>query len=74
MITKPRLIKVLIEGLCAAFFPVITAPASVAAACTAYKIGYQGPLTGPEAALGTSHLNTIKFALSKFKSENSYYI
>ena len=62
MITKPRLIKVLIAGLCAVFFPVIQAPVAVANTCTTYSVGYQGPLTGPEAGLGTSQLNAVKFA------------
>ena len=71
MITKPRLIKVLIAGLCAVFFPVIQAPVAVANTCTTYSVGYQGPLTGPEAGLGTSQLNAVKFALAKFKAANS---
>ena len=71
MITRPRLIKVLIAGLCAVLFPVIQVPASHAAACSNYSIGYQGPLTGPEAAFGISQLNAVKFALSKYKAANS---
>ena len=71
MITKPRLIKVLIAGLCAVFFPVIQAPVAVANTCTTYSVGYQGPLTGPEAGLGTSQLNAVKFALTKFKAANA---
>ena len=71
MITKPRLIKVLIAGLCAVFFPVIQAPTAQAVACASYSIGYQGPLTGPEAAFGNSQLNAVKFALTKFKAANS---
>ena len=71
MITKPRLIKVLIAGLCAVFFPVIQAPTAQAVGCASYSIGYQGPLTGPEAYLGTSQLNAVRFALTKFKAANS---
>ena len=71
MITKPRLIKILIAGLCAVFFPVIQAPTAQAVGCTSYSIGYQGPLTGPEAYLGTSQLNAVKFALTKFKAANA---
>jgi len=71
VITKPRLIKVLIAGLCAVFFPVIQAPVAVANTCTTYSVGYQGPLTGPEAYLGTSQLNAVKFALTKFKAANA---
>ena len=71
MITKPRLIKVLIAGLCAVFFPVIQAPVALASTCTTYSVGYQGPLTGPEAGLGTSQLNAVKFALTKFKAANA---
>jgi branched-chain amino acid transport system substrate-binding protein len=71
MNTKPRLIKVLIAGLCAVFFPVVQAPVALANTCTTYSVGYQGPLTGPEAGLGTSQLNAVKFALTKFKAANS---
>jgi branched-chain amino acid transport system substrate-binding protein len=71
VITKPRLIKVLIAGLCAVFFPVIQAPTAQAVGCTIYSIGYQGPLTGPEGYLGTSQLNAVKFALTKFKAANA---
>ena len=39
--------------------------------CTTYSVGYQGPLTGPEAGFGTSQLNAVKFALTKFKAANS---
>lgn len=70
MITKPRLIKVLIAGLCAVFFPVINAPVATANGCTAYSIAYQGPLTGPEAQLGVAQSSAVKFAISKFKAAN----
>jgi branched-chain amino acid transport system substrate-binding protein len=71
VITKPRLIKLLIAGLCAVFFPVIQAPVAQANTCSSYSVGYQGPLTGPEAAFGTSQLNAVKFAMTKFKAANS---
>ena len=70
MITKPRLIKVLIAGLCAVFFPVINAPVATANGCTTYSIAYQGPLTGPEAAVGIAQSSAVKFAISKFKTAN----
>jgi branched-chain amino acid transport system substrate-binding protein len=71
VITKPRLIKLLIAGLCAVFFPVIQAPIAQANTCSSYSVGYQGPLTGPEAAFGTSQLNAVKFAMTKFRAANS---
>ena len=71
MNSKSQLIKVLIAGLCAVFFPVIQTPVVNAATCSSYSVGYQGPLTGPEAGLGTSQLNAMKFALTKFKASNS---
>jgi len=70
VITKPRLIKVLIAGLCAVFFPVINAPVATANGCTSYSIAYQGPLTGPEAAVGIAQSSAVKFAISKFKAAN----
>jgi branched-chain amino acid transport system substrate-binding protein len=70
VITKPRLIKVLIAGLCAVFFPVINAPVATANGCTTYSIAYQGPLTGPEAAVGIAQSSAVKFAIGKFKAEN----
>lgn len=70
MITKPRLIKVLIAGLCAVFFPAINPPVAIANGCSAYSIAYQGPLTGPEAAVGIAQSSAVKFAISKFKAAN----
>jgi branched-chain amino acid transport system substrate-binding protein len=70
VITKPRIIKVLIAGLCAVFFPAITAPVAIANGCSTYAIAYQGPLTGPEAAVGIAQSSAVKFAISKFKAAN----
>ena len=49
---------------------VAVAPAANAACSGKLKIAYQGPLTGPEAALGINELNGVKFALSKFLTAN----
>ena len=49
---------------------VAVAPAANAACSGKLKIAYQGPLTGPEAALGINELNGVKFALSKFLAAN----
>ena len=49
---------------------VAVAPAANAACSGKIKIAYQGPLTGPEAALGINELNGVKFALSKFLKAN----
>jgi len=49
---------------------VAVAPAANAACSGKLKIAYQGPLTGPEAALGINELNGVKFALSKFLKAN----
>jgi branched-chain amino acid transport system substrate-binding protein len=70
VITKPRIIKVLIAGLCAVFFPVIAPPVAIANGCSTYAIAYQGPITGPEAAVGIAQSSAVKFAISKFKAAN----
>ena len=49
---------------------VSVAPAANAACSGKLKIAYQGPLTGPEAALGINELNGVKFALKKFVAAN----
>jgi branched-chain amino acid transport system substrate-binding protein len=49
---------------------VSVAPAANAACSGKLKIAYQGPLTGPEAALGINELNGVKFALKKFLAAN----
>ncbi len=49
---------------------VAVAPAANAACSGKLKIAYQGPLTGPEAALGINELNGVKFALKKFLAAN----
>lgn len=48
----------------------VVAPAANAACSGKLKIAYQGPLTGPEAALGINELNGVKFALKKFLAAN----
>ncbi len=35
-----------------------------------YTIGYQGPLTGPEASLGIDEQNAIKYAIKLFEAKN----
>ena len=42
---------------------VAVAPAANAACSGKLKIAFQGPLTGPEAALGINELNGVKFEL-----------
>ena len=49
---------------------VAVAPAANAACSGKLKIAYQGPLTGPEAALGINELNGVKFALKRFLAAN----
>ena len=49
---------------------VAAAPAANAACSSKLKIAYQGPLTGPDAALGINALNGVKFALKKFLQAN----
>lgn len=46
------------------------APSATAACSSKLKIAYQGPLTGPDAALGINALNGVKFALKKFIAAN----
>jgi len=47
---------------------VISAPAAQAACGGKLKIAYQGPITGPDAALGANQLNGVKFCFEKFLS------
>ncbi len=49
---------------------VAVAPTATAACSSKLKIAYQGPLTGPDAALGINALNGVKFALKKFIAAN----
>lgn len=46
------------------------APSASAACSSKLKIAYQGPLTGPDAALGINALNGVKFAVKKFIAAN----
>lgn len=39
-------------------------------AATNYYLAFQGPLTGPEAYIGTSQLSGVEFAIKKFNSDN----
>lgn len=49
---------------------VATAPMAQAACGGKLKIAYQGPITGPDAALGANQLNGVKFALKQFLKAN----
>ena len=49
---------------------VATAPVAQAACGGKLKIAYQGPITGPDAALGANQLNGVKFALKQFLKAN----
>lgn len=49
---------------------VATAPVAQAACGGKLKIAYQGPITGPDAALGANQLNGVKFALKEFLKKN----
>ena len=62
----PKLAALLIGSL----LPLATSAPAAHASCSSYQIGYQGPLTGPEAAFGLGQLAAVKFALSKFKTAN----
>ena len=46
------------------------APSASAACSSKLKIAYQGPLTGPDAALGLNALYGVKFAVKKFLEAN----
>ncbi|CAB5240012.1 unannotated protein [freshwater metagenome] len=68
--TKNRLVSLVATvGIVAASLVAFT-PAANAACSGKLKIAYQGPLTGPEAALGLNELNGVKFALKKFLKAN----
>ena len=64
------LIKGIVFALVVTLVQGIQAPAANATACTQYKIGYQGPLTGPEAATGLAQLSGVNLALQKFLAAN----
>jgi branched-chain amino acid transport system substrate-binding protein len=49
---------------------VIASPAAQAACAGKIKIAYQGPVSGPDAALGANQLNGVKFALKRWLKAN----
>ena len=67
---KTRLVSLVAALGLATASVVAVAPAANAACSGKLKIAYQGPLTGPEAALGINELNGVKFALKKFIAAN----
>lgn len=70
MIRKIPVIRALVLALLAGLFSSVTAPVVQATTCAQYKIGYQGPLTGPEAGFGTAQLSGVQLALQKFLAAN----
>ena len=44
-------------------------PVSKAATQT-YYLGYQGPITGPEAIIGIDQMNAVKYAIKSFNLKN----
>jgi len=67
---KKRVLAVVAAVAIATSSFVAFAPSASAACSGKLKIAYQGPLTGPEAALGINELNGVKFALKKFLDAN----
>ena len=67
---KNRVLAVVAAVAIATTSFVAFAPSASAACSSKLKIAYQGPLTGPEAALGINELNGVKFALKKFLAAN----
>ncbi|CAN2196247.1 LivK ABC-type branched-chain amino acid transport systems, periplasmic component [Candidatus Nanopelagicaceae bacterium] len=67
---KNRVLAVVAAVAIATSSFVAFAPSASAACSGKLKIAYQGPLTGPEAALGINELNGVKFALKKFLAAN----
>jgi branched-chain amino acid transport system substrate-binding protein len=67
---KNRVLAVVAAVAIATSSLVAFAPSASAACSSKLKIAYQGPLTGPEAALGINELNGVKFALKKFLAAN----
>jgi len=67
---KNRVLAVVAAVAIATSSFVAFAPSASAACSGKLKIAYQGPLTGPEAALGINELNGVKFALKKFLDAN----
>ncbi len=71
MIPRQNLVSKVIAVLIFSLTPSVGVISEAQAACSgSYQIGFQGPLTGPEAYFGTSQLKAVKFALEKFKSAN----
>ena len=67
---KKRVLAVLAAVAISTTSLVAVAPSASAACSNKLKIAYQGPLTGPDAALGINALNGVKFALKKFLAAN----
>ena len=67
---KTRIVSLVAAAALVFGTAVAVAPAANAACSGKLKIAYQGPLTGPEAALGINELNGVKFALKKFLDAN----
>ena len=67
---KTRIVSLVAAAALVFGTAVAVAPAANAACSGKLKIAYQGPLTGPEAALGINELNGVKFALKKFLAAN----
>jgi branched-chain amino acid transport system substrate-binding protein len=65
-----KIISAITVAALASGVAVIAAPAAQAACAGKLKIAYQGPITGPDAALGANQLNGVKFALKKFLAAN----
>jgi len=67
---KNRVLAVVAAVAIATSSFVAFAPSASAACSGKLKIAYQGPLTGPEAALGINELNGVKFALKRYLAAN----
>jgi branched-chain amino acid transport system substrate-binding protein len=67
---KNRVLAVVAAVAIATSSLVAFAPSASAVCSSKLKIAFQGPLTGPEAALGINELNGVKFALKKFLAAN----
>ena len=67
---KGRIVAIITSAALILGSAIATAPSANAACSGKLKIAYQGPLTGPDAALGINALNGVKFALKKFLAAN----
>ena len=67
---KGRIVAIITSAALILGSAIATAPSANAACSGKLKIEYQGPLTGPDAALGINALNGVKFALKKFLAAN----